>query len=476
MRKSLPLIVTVALLGGCAVGPDHATPATPTPDAFHAEHQHGDAALAGDTFWNGFGDPLLAQLITQTLTANQDLQGALARYEQAAALLYGARRDQWPSLHVSGAASEQYLAEVDRLPGGPERTQRYQAGVTASWELDMFGRLRRATESRRAELAAVGADRAALQVALTSELASSYFTLRGLQQQHQVARQNLALQQDSLRIVSARVDAGRDTDFDQVRARAQVARIRAELPALEAGIRSAMHRIAVLTGQPPAALIDILSEPVALPRSVPEIPVATPGDVLRRRPDIAAAEYRLAAATARIGVNTADLFPRFTLSGLMASVAADSSDLFSGPADSRQVALGIDWAFLNQGRVRARIEAAGAESRQALARYQQAVLIALEETETRLDQYQRAQQRTAALEQAAMHATRAAELARTRYERGFIDYFQVLTAEQELTATLDASQQSHTDLTLAMVAVYRALAGAPEPETEIETENETPTL
>ncbi|MCG8393598.1 MAG: efflux transporter outer membrane subunit [Pseudomonadales bacterium] len=466
MRKFLASGAFV-LLAGCAVGPDYEAPATPEPEAFHADHQAGAFSDSEQRFWAGFGDPLLAQLIEQTLAANQDLQVAVARYDRAAALLYGAKREQWPSVTASASGAEQHLAEVERTPaGGPERVERYQAGVNANWELDLFGRLRRATESRQAELSATAADIGALQVALVGQVASSYFELRGLQQRLAVAEQNVALQEDTLDIVTSRVEAGRGTEFDQVRARAQLERTRAALPSLEAGIRAAMHRIAVLTGRPPASLIAALAPVQSLPDSLPVIPVDSPGDMLRRRPDIAAAERRLAAATARIGVATADLFPRFTLSGLLGSVATDSSDLFSGPAESRRVALGIDWTFLDYGKVQARIDAADADSRAALARYQQAVLNALEETETRLVRYQRSSERAARLEQAAVDAERAAELARTRYDRGFIGYFEVLAAEQELTVTRDAQVRSRTEEVQAMVDVYRALAGAPTPEEE----------
>lgn len=463
MHKLSTLAVAL-LLSACAVGPDYQTPATPEPTRFHAAHETTASREQNEKqFWAGFEDPLLGNLIAQTLAANHSLQAALARHDRAAALLYGTKREQWPSITANASGAEQHLADVERAPSGagPERVELYQAGIAASWELDLFGRLRRSTQSQQAELDAAGADLGALQVALVGQLASSYFELRGLQQQLKVAEQNVALQEETLAIVSARVNAGRGTEFDRVRASAQLQRTRAELPTLKADIQAVMHRIAVLSGQPPAALIATLEQETRLPDVLPTIPVDSPGSVLRRRPDIAAAERRLAAATARIGVATADLFPRFTLSGLLGSIAADSSDLFSGPAETRRIALGIDWTFLDHGKVKARIEAADADSRAALANYQQAVLSALEDTETRLVRYQNARQRAERLQQAADDAERAAELARTRYERGFIGYFEVLAAEQELTLTQDASVRSRTNVTLAMVEVYRALAGAP---------------
>ena len=207
--------------------------------------------------------------------------------------------------------------------------------------------------------------------------------------------------------------------------------------------------------------MDTLTAVGALPDTLPVIPVDSPGEVLRRRPDVAAAERRLAAATARIGVATADLYPRFTLSGFLGTLASDTSDLFASSGETRSVALGIDWTFLDHGKVRARIEAAGAESRAALASYQQTVLEALEETETRLVRYRRAQEREERLALAVTNAEKAVELARARYEQGFVGYFEVLAAEQEFTEVRDEAVRSRTAVVLTMVDVYRSMAGQP---------------
>lgn len=467
MPKTLSMTLNAAvliLLAGCAVGPDYRAPAHPALAVFNAPHHNGKLADAERHFWQGFEDPLLAQLVEETLEANQTLQSGMARYQQAAAMLDGARRDQWPSITASASAAETHPAAVEFVPGGNggDRVETYQAGISASWEADLFGRLRRVSESRRAELEAADADIGALQVSLVGQLAGSYFRLRGLQAQYRVAEQNVELYESSLDIVAVRVDAGRDTEFDRVRARAQLERAQAALPTLNAEVRATMHRIAVLTGRTPAELIETLSTEQALPAVVPTIPVDSPAAIMRRRPDIVAAERRLAAATARIGVAVADLFPRFTLGGLLGSMATDSGDLFSGSTESRNMTLGVDWTFLDHGRVRARIDAADAESRAALADYQQAVLLALEEAETRLVYYDRLQQNRRHMQQAEAQAQQAVTLARTRYENGLIDYFEVLSAEQELASARDAAVRSRTAEVVAMVDVYRALAGAPE--------------
>lgn len=466
MSKLAGLFSIAALLSACAVGPDYQAPEPVQLQQFAHDQAPDDTAGTAvasneQLFWQGFDDPLLAGLIEQTLAENQSLQAALARYQQAEALLRGSRRDQFPSVTAGAGVAGQRLAEVERTQPDERSVELYQAGVALSWELDLFGRLRRATEASEAELQAAGADRQTLQVALAGQTASSYFQLRGLQQQLRVAEENVSLQQASLDIVSARLDAGRGTLFDQVRARAQLDATRAVIPQLKAGIGAEMHRIGVLTGQTPTALVPLLHVPADLPDSRPSIAAGSPGDVLRRRPDIQAAERRLAAASARIGVASADLFPRFTLDGLIGSLAGNGSNLFTGGASTGRVALGIDWSFLDRAQVQARIDAADAQSVELLADYRQTVLLALEETETWLLRYQQSHERAALLQSATDAATQAVEQARDRYDQGFIGYFELLAAEQELTAMRDRLVQSETEVVLAMVNVYRALAGAP---------------
>lgn len=469
MNKLLPIIIA-AIVSGCALGPDYQHPDYEAPQSSHPENFYAASAKqrdqtatrsASQAFWQGFQDPVLAGLIQNTLTDNYDLQAMLARYRGAEALLRHTRREQWPSVTVSAGASHQQLAEVERPRPEIDELDLYEAGAALAWEIDLFGRLARATQAQQALFEASGADVQALQVALTGQLANSYFELRGLQEQLLVTQHNVAFQQSSLDIVSSRLKAGRGNQFDLFRARAQLNTTRAAIPELQAGIRTNMHRIAVLTGKPPGTLIDVLAVATGLPETVPLIPVGTPGEVLRRRPDIRAAERRVAAASAAIGVATADLFPRFTLQGLAGTLATSGGDMFTSGAESHRIVFGIDWSFLDRALVRARIDAADADAEAALADYRQTVLLALEETETWLVRYQQAQARVALLSDAEQAADQAVSQARERYEQGYIGYFELLTAELELNHARDSLVKSQTDQALAMVSVYRSLAGAP---------------
>ena len=468
--RTLVLGVAVALLSACAVGPDYVRPTLATPDAFaHAGETTAVANAATDTaspqadveFWRGFNDTMLTQLVEDALSANHDLRIALSRYDRANALLRGAKFDRFPTLTASANAQDA-RSSSDQLPGVPQNArdnESYSAGVNASWELDVWGRVRRNVEAQRADTWASAADLQALQVTIVGEVASGYVELRGLQERLRVARENADNQRETLRLVDARFNAGRGTEFDTSRARAQLEATLSRVPALEAQVAVAMHRLAVLTGRTPDALIAQLEPQQPLPALPALLDAGTPGDLLRRRPDVAAAEHRLHASTARIGVATADLFPRFTLGGLIGSQAIDSSALFERASETRLVALGIDWSFLDIGRVRARIAASDADAAGELARYQQTVLLALEDAENALVRYGRARIEDGHLERAAVDSAKAAQLARVRYEAGAADLFEVLDAERTRLQAQDAFADGRTRSVTGAVALYKALAG-----------------
>lgn len=467
-----PLLTTLALsllLAGCMVGPEHVRPALGAGESFLRD-ETGSGTAAGSVadvvgaevlFWRRFDDPLLTRLVEDALRANHDLRIGLARLDQARALARQGDLDLVPTITAQAGAADA-RASADQAPGlarGDRDSESVEVGVRAAWELDFFGRVRRGAQAQRSEAEAAASDLGALQVVVAAEVAQAYFDLRGRQAQLAVAGHNADNQASSLDLVTARLDAGQGTEFDTERARAQLESTRARIPALRAEEAILMHRIAVLTGHQPGTLIEELEAVRALPVLSDPVAAGAPGDLLRRRPDIAAAEARLASATARIGVETADLFPRFTLGGLIGSQAMDAGNLFERDSETRLVALGVDWSFLDVGRVRARIAAAEAGAEAALARYEQTVLRALEETESALVRYQHARTELAHLEHAAEAGSNGARLARLRFEGGLVDFLDVIDAERARLEAQDRLAQGQARTANAMVSVYRALAG-----------------
>ncbi len=468
--RAVAIGVVTAVLAACAVGPDYERPEVPVPGRFARDAAAIDgevAAVAVATpdpdaeFWASFDDPMLTRLVDAALLANHDLRVALARYDSASAISREAGFDRFPTVTATGTASDE-RSSADQFPEATraERdTENYDAAIVAAWELDLFGRIRRNVEAQRADTRASASDLAALQVIIAGEVARSYLELRGLQERLRVARENADNQRETLRLVDVRASAGRGTEFDTSRARAQLESTLARVPALEAAVAVTQHRLAVLTGNAPGTLISELDAPVPLPALPDRLDPGTPGDLLRRRPDVIAAEERLHAATARIGVATADLFPRFTLGGLIGTQTFDSSALFERDSETRLVALGVDWSFLDVGRVRARISAADANASGALALYEQAVLLALEDTENALVLFGHARVEDQHLERAATDSARAAQLARVRYDAGATDLLDVLDAERTQLSSQDAFADARTRTATALVGLYRALAG-----------------
>jgi len=473
MAKSRALVVALLplALAACTVGPDYVKPSAPS-QAIFAHAADLDALppgnppvsgvnTVGDEFWRALGDPQLSALVDTALASNHDLRIALAHYDRANALLRDAKFDQFPTITASANGENGRLSTDQALgaPGDARDAKSYSAGINASWELDLFGRIRRSVEAGRADVAANAADLRAAQVAIVGQVATTYVQLRGLQERLRVAHDNVDNQRETLQLVETRLQAGQGSEFDTSRARAQLETTASRIPALEAQIAFAMHRLAVLTGRTPDALINQLTAQKPLPLLPGKLDPGTPGELLRRRPDVAAAEARLHGATAHIGVATADLFPRFTLSGLLGSQAIDSSALFRSDSETRLVALGVDWSFLDIGRVRARIAASDADAAAALASYQQTVLLALEDTENALVRYARARSEDEHLERAASESERAAQLARIRFDAGAVDLLDVLDAQRTLLLAQEASADSRTRSITSAVALYEAMAG-----------------
>ena len=450
------------LLTSCAVGPDFLKPNKTIPSRFARDDSKNTIVTAQPTvdgeFWRSFNDQLLSKLIEQALAANNDLYIALARYERENALLREAKFANFPTVTMNASAGHQRLSQ-DQTFGFPRSTDVYSLNANASWELDFFGRIRRSVEAQRSETSARASDLQALQISIVGEVASTYMHLRGTQQRLQIARDNSENQRKTLELVKSRLAAGRDTDFDIARARGQYETTTSRIPDLEAQIAIDQHRLAVLIGRTPESLITDLDAPSTLPALPSQINPDTPSELLRRRPDIAAAEERLHASTARIGIATADLYPRLSLGAMLGSYAFSSNDLFKSRSESNFMILGIDWSFLDIGRVRAQIAASNADASGLLATYQQTVLLALEDTENALVRYSLSRIENEHLERAATDSNQASKLARIRYNAGVIGLNEVLEAERAQLQTQDASIDGHTRSVIHAVSLYRALAG-----------------
>jgi len=464
--RSFALLAAMSLLlAACAVGPDYRRPEVAVPDEFSAPNvAQFDSSASDREFWKAFDDPLLTELIEDALRSNHDVRIAFARLAEARALRGEARLDLAPTVTAAASGADARSSERQTPAPNVSRDQDYyDAGFDAFWELDFFGRVRRGIEAQTALVQAAEAGLYDTHVTITAEVARNYFELRGAQQRLEVARRNAANQEQSLRITQARLEGGRGTQLDVSRAQALLSATRATIPDLEAQVRFAMLRLGVLTGRSPEALVPRLAEAKPLPELPRTHRIGTPELLLRRRPDIQIAERELAAATARIGVAVADLFPRVSFVGGWGFDAVDVDDL--GNASSETFAFGpsIQWAAFDLGRVKRRIQQREAAASGALARYEQSVLRALEETDASLTAYAQALAKQQHLRQSAQSSADAAQIARARFESGVADFLTVLDAERTMLEAEDRLAASETETATALLSVYKALGGGFRP-------------
>jgi NodT family efflux transporter outer membrane factor (OMF) lipoprotein len=436
-------------LAGCAVGPDFEAPQLAAPDAWgEASATPGDAGAALDAWWTRFGDPQLTRLVERGARANLELRVADARVREAQALRRASFALLWPTLDLA--------AETRSEAGGAGAPRDgVFASLDAAWQLDVFGGARRALEAADADLAARAWDRRALALLLVGEIARSYIELRGFEAQLDTVERNLAAQREIAELTEAQLRAGLASDLDVERARALVAVTAAELPPLDAARRASAHRLAVLLGVPPTALAGELAARSPIPSAPAELIVGLPADLLRRRPDLARAERELAAASARIGVAEADLYPRVTLLG---SVGIQSTS-WNHQAGLVGVGPSVSWPVFAAGRIRANVAAADARQAQALARYEQAVLLAFEDVENWLARHASEQVRRRALREAVAANREAAELAQRLWANGLGGFLDVLVAERSLLEAESRLVASETALATSRVALYVALGG-----------------
>ncbi|MEK2608428.1 TolC family protein [Pseudomonas shirazensis] len=464
LLKPLTPSLLALTLAACAVGPDYQAPNTePAQLGNQLQVKAFDRSRFESVWWQQFDDPALNQLVQASLQGNRDLRVAFARLKAARSIREDVDNDNLPV--VSSRASSEL--GKGQIPGQTERrvnSERYDLGLDMAWELDLFGRIQRQLEASEAQEAAAAADLQQLQVSMIAELVDAYGQLRGAQLREKIALANLKTQQDSRSITETLRDAGVGNELDVVRADARLAAVEATVPQLQAQQVRAQNRIATLLGQRPDQLSVDLS-PKQLPAIAKALPIGDPAELLRRRPDVRSAERQLAAATANVGVATADLFPRVSLSGFLGFTAARGSQIGSSAANAWGLGPSITWAAFDLGSVRARIRGAKADAEGALATYERQVLLALEESSNAFSDYGKTQQRLQALMRQSDASRKAADLASIRYREGTVDYLVLLDAERERLSAEDAQAQGEVELYRGIVAIYKALGGGWQPET-----------
>jgi multidrug efflux system outer membrane protein len=457
--NTAPFVLSALVLAGCAVGPTYTAPSD-APVAISAPERSlfANDAVQRD-WWRQLDDPQLDALIERALAGNHDIRIAEARLLEARASQTEAELDRLPVVTV-GASKTRSIAQGNSGAQPDARTlaQSSRAGFDASWEIDLFGRLKRLDEAATARTEASAADLEQVRIVAVAELARNYYEMRGAEQRLAVTRRTLESLRSSLRVTEAQVRTGRGLEVDLASAEANLATTESQLPAFETTRRQAAFRVAVLAGLRPAELQPML-RPQQLRVLDKRLPIGDLGDLLRRRPDVLRAERGLAASTADVGATTAELYLRFDIGGFLGFIALRGSDLGSSPSRAFSVTPGVSWPALRLGSVKARVRGAEARADGDRALYEQTVLRAIEDVESALTGYGQNQQRLQSLVQAAARSGRAAELAEVRYREGAAPYLSVLDAQRTLLRAQDAVAEAETASYTSLVALYKALGG-----------------
>jgi NodT family efflux transporter outer membrane factor (OMF) lipoprotein len=456
-------------LVACAVGPDYVKPDIPEPAQWSRELRGGLNTTRPEaeelaSWWTTLGDADLSDLMERAVAGNPDLKRALERIREARARRGIAQAGFFPAIDAGGSAT---VSRGSEEIGTGERREFYAVGFDASWEIDVFGRVRRSVEAAQGDLEASEADYQDVLVSLLAEVALNYVDARTLQAQLQVAEENLKTQLETLQLTEWRFEAGLVSALDVEQARSNVENTRARLPSLRTGIEAAKNRLAVLLGEFPGILESQFLATKDIPETPLEVAVGVPAEVLRRRPDVRRAERQLAAQTARVGVATADLYPTLSLPGSIGLEALATHHLFASGSRAWNLTSSLAWPVFRGGAIRQNIEVQNALQEQALQQYEATILRALEEVENALVAYAEEQERRLALAEATASARRAAELARDQYASGLIDFQSVLDAERSLLSSQDQFAQSQGQVTSNLISLYKALGGGWTPLTVI---------
>jgi multidrug efflux system outer membrane protein len=462
LTSCLPVVLGVLILTGCAtVGPDYVPPKTSVSKDWHTQLKGGLTAEEIDpqtlaAWWTILNDPGLSGLIDRAVSGNLDLKKALARVREARARRGVAKADLFPTLDATGSAT---WSRSSKDTGTGKTSDLYAASFDAGWELDIFGGVRRSVEAAEADLQASQEDLRDVLVSLLAEVALNYVEVRTFQARLTVAEANLEAQNETYQLALWRYQAGLSDELTVQQARYNLENTRSQIPTLRTGLEETMNRIAVLLGEQPGKIHEEVEKQVPIPVTSLKVAVGVPADVLRHRRDVRRAERQLAGQTARVGVATADLYPKFTLSGSIGLEALSLSNLSSSGSWSLSGGPRITWAIFKAGAIRQNIEVQSALQEQYLIAYEAAVLNALEEAENALVAYAEEQQRRQSLSEATQAAQKAVDLAQHKYQAGLTDFSNVLDAQRSLLSFQDQLAQSDGAVTSNLVRLYKALGG-----------------
>jgi NodT family efflux transporter outer membrane factor (OMF) lipoprotein len=466
MRRAVPPTILALLLTACAVGPEYKAPTPPvgaTSPLVSVDPALEAVAEPPDAWWKLYDDPVLDRLVTQAFAANRDLAVAEANLSAARASLEGARNGQYPQTNINlGAkygrdAGTDEILEIDGIK--PQTIWVFDDILDVSYELDLFGRVRRSLEASHADAEAARAARDGVRITVAAETTRAYAQVCALGEELAVARRSLDVTTHEAEISRQRQGLGAGTGFDVVRAEQLAAQTRAAIPPLEGQRRAALFQLTALLGRTPSQAVTDADACATPPALKAPLPVGDGTSLIQRRPDVRLADRRLAAATARIGVATADLYPRITLTGLYGGAAPSIGDLAGNPGLTWGVGPEINWTFPNSLGVRSRIHAAKAQQQAALAGFDNAVLQALKETEQALAAYGSELDHRKALGEALDRAQRALDMVHGQQAAGSASTLDVLTSEQTYVAANAQVAASDAAIAQDQIAVFKALGG-----------------
>jgi NodT family efflux transporter outer membrane factor (OMF) lipoprotein len=470
---SFVAVAFVLASSGCTVGPDYVQPDIETvPDEWNTRATEGlaEGEASIQTWWTVFDDDALTSLIERARISNLTLREAMWRVEEARSLRGVVAGERAPQIDLSGTADRSEFSANgplgDLVPeGSTEPGNLFDLGVGASWEIDLWGRIRRQVEAADAEVAASVEDYRDVLVTLFAEVATSYVDVRAFQERLRFANANVEAQEYTLQLTQDRFNAGLVSALDVAQAESNLGSTRALIPALEQDLALALNRLAVLLAMSPGSLDEELRGEVPIPTEPQGVTTGLPADLLRQRPDIRSAERRLAAQTARIGVATAELYPQFSLTGFLGLQSTSGGDLFSSDSVTWSVGLPIRWRLFAGGSVRSQIGAEQARTAQLIASYEQAVLLALEEVEDAMVSYEKEVSRRGRLAESVDATQRSLELVLTQYTAGLTDFQNVLDTQRSLLLREDDLAASEGIVIKNLVDLYRALGGGWDPDT-----------